>query len=438
MNLRTGSEDLYNRAVMVYFEHEGPLPAPGILNLSPGRSYTDANLFRPYYNAGRWRIDHFSTYIVTARRLEPRLGALRQRRCVCRGPGRKPDRPLAEKALDAESAALSFVVESHEAAAPWPRPRRYSGLMIRRPRPVNLSTGRFSGYTPKKAVTESRAAFPDQDGGTRSGKQFAREETNMEETLVLYEKKGPVAWVGLNRPQALNGMTPELSAEFCRVLDGCDADEEVVVVVLYGVGKAFCAGGDLREISAQKTADEAAGFVKKVGRMVEKIREIKKPVVAMVNGAAAGAGFNLAAACDIVLASDKAKFIQSFSSVGLVPDCGGHYFLPRLIGPYRAKELMFTARPVTAQEGYELGFVNHVYPHDELKAKTEEFAKMLAGRAPLALYCGKNLVNQSAELSLGEVLELEASIQGELMMTEDGKEGFAAFFEKRPPRFQGK
>ena len=122
--------------------------------------------------------------------------------------------------------------------------------MIRRPRPVNLSTGRFSGYTPKKAVTESRAAFPDQDGGTRSGKQFAREETNMEETLVLYEKKGPVAWVGLNRPQALNGMTPELSAEFCRVLDGCDADEEVVVVVLYGVGKAFCAGGDLREISA--------------------------------------------------------------------------------------------------------------------------------------------------------------------------------------------
>ena len=260
----------------------------------------------------------------------------------------------------------------------------------------------------------------------------------MEETLVLYEKKGPVAWVGLNRPQALNGMTPELSAEFCRVLDGCDADEEVVVVVLYGVGKAFCAGGDLREISAQKTADEAAGFVKKVGRMVEKIREIKKPVVAMVNGAAAGAGFNLAAACDIVLASDKAKFIQSFSSVGLVPDCGGHYFLPRLIGPYRAKELMFTARSVTAQEGYELGFVNHVYPHDELKAKTEEFAKMLAGRAPLALYCGKNLVNQSAELSLGEVLELETSIQGELMMTEDGKEDFAAFFEKRPPRLQGK
>lgn len=260
----------------------------------------------------------------------------------------------------------------------------------------------------------------------------------MEESLVLCEKKGAAAWVGLNRPSALNGMTPDLSEAFCRVLDDCDADDKIVVVVLYGVGKAFCAGGDLKEIGALQNAEEAAEFVQKVGRMVEKIRSIRKPVVAMVGGAAAGAGFNLALACDLILASDRAKFIQSFSSVGLVPDCGGHYFLPRMIGPYRAKELIFTARPVTAKEGQALGFVNDVYPDDELRQKTEEFVGMLTARAPLALYCGKNLVNQSAELSLSEVLQMEASIQGELMLTADGKEGLAAFFEKRPPKFTGR
>lgn len=164
---------------------------------------------------------------------------------------------------------------------------------------------------------------------------------------------------------------------------------------------------------------------------------MKTPTIAMVNGAAAGAGFNLALACDLVFASEKTKFIQSFVNVGIASDCGGHYLLEKAVGRHLAKELMFTARPVSAQEGKELGFVNRVYPLETLREETLKFAQMIASKAPLAVSASKQLLNRAEEMSLEEVLAAEKQQQGPLLLSHDCKEGIAAFREKREAVFTG-
>ena len=165
--------------------------------------------------------------------------------------------------------------------------------------------------------------------------------------------------------------------------------------------------------------------------------EMKTPTIAMVNGAAAGAGFNLALACDLMFASEKAKFMQSFVNVGIASDCGGHYLLEKAVGRHLAKELMFTARPVTAQEGKSLGFVNRVIAPEQLREETLRFAAELAEKAPLAIAATKTLLNRAEEMSLQEVLEAEKLQQGPLLLSKDCKEGIAAFREKRKAEFTG-
>jgi 2-(1,2-epoxy-1,2-dihydrophenyl)acetyl-CoA isomerase len=170
---------------------------------------------------------------------------------------------------------------------------------------------------------------------------------------------------------------------------------------------------------------------------VETLFSMKTPTIAMVNGAAAGAGFNLALACDMIFASEKAKFMQSFVNVGIASDCGGHYLLEKAVGRHLAKELMFTARPVTAQEGKALGFINRVVAPEQLRKETLAFAAQLAEKAPLAIAATKQLLNRTEELSLHEVLEAEKAQQGPLLLSGDCKEGIAAFREKRKAEFTG-
>ena len=256
--------------------------------------------------------------------------------------------------------------------------------------------------------------------------------------VVLTEKKGNVGWIYLNQPKSLNSITNELAAGALSAIEEMEQDADVRVIVFTGAGRAFCAGGNLQALDALDTEDAAREFVSTVGEVSQALFDCPKPVIGMINGVAAGAGFNLALACDILFAAEGVKFIQSFSNIGLAPDFGGHYFLPRAIGPWLAKKAMFDAAPITAEEGMKLGFVNAVYPAGELQAETEKYAEWLAARAPLALAACKKLINHSGEMTLAEVMEIESINQAQLLMSEDCKEGLAAFAEKRQPVFSGK
>lgn len=255
---------------------------------------------------------------------------------------------------------------------------------------------------------------------------------------VILEKKEKVGIIKFNRPESLNCINEELADEFNTAITRLENDEAINIIVVTGMGKAFCAGGDIKAIKNLNTKEEAYDFVAKAGTISERIYHSPKPVIAMVNGAAAGAGFNVALACDLIFASHKAKFIQSFVNVGLAPDCGGHYLLPNAIGKHLAKQYMFEANPVTAEKALELGFVNYIFSPEELEKATLEYAEKLANKAPLALQQCKKLLNNSDGMTLKEVLVAETEIQSILAMTEDSKEGLTAFTEKRQPIFKGK
>ena len=259
----------------------------------------------------------------------------------------------------------------------------------------------------------------------------------MSEANVLYEQKGQVALITMNRPQALNSLSKELVAELIAALFKAENDEQVRVVILTGAGRAFCAGGDLNGLDSLHTTEERRQFIVHVGNIVKVIHDLEKPVIAMVNGVAAGAGFNLAISCDLVFCADNTKFIQSFVNVGLEPDCGGFYYLAKTIGLARAKELMFTARPLSAAEAVNWGLVNYAYPSEELPAKTMEFAEMLAEKAPLSVKMTKKALN-NCEAKLSDTLTFEALTSSALLGTDDFKEGVLAFKEKRAPKFSGK
>lgn len=261
----------------------------------------------------------------------------------------------------------------------------------------------------------------------------------MEQTQsVLYAVENEIATITLNRPKALNSMNEALVRELHDALSKAEADEAVRVVVLTGAGRAFCAGGDLAYLRELAGAIDARNFIATVGKLAERIMQLSKPVVAMVNGVAAGAGFNLALACDIVYCAASARFAQSFSKVGLVPDCAGMYLLPRAVGAHKAKELMFTADLIGAEEAQRLGLVNALVDDDKLAEATYAFAEKLKQSAPLALTLIKSTVNRSGALTLASLLEQEAHMQTVCMQTADHKEGIAAFMEKRPPVFVGK
>ncbi len=256
------------------------------------------------------------------------------------------------------------------------------------------------------------------------------------ESEVLYSISNRIATITMNRPESLNAMNDRLVEGLLVALTKAAEDAEVGVIVLTGNGKAFCAGGDLAFLNNLQGVALKKSFIAKVGKVAKMITEIPKPVLAYVNGVAAGAGFNLMLACDLSYASHKARFAQSFAKVGLVPDCGGMYFLPRTIGLHKAKALMFTAEMLDAATAEKLGLVNDVVEDEVLRETVYNVASKLAAGPPLAIGLMKKYLNNTA-LTLEEVLAIEETTQPLLMDTEDCKEGIAAFYEKREPQFKG-
>lgn len=254
----------------------------------------------------------------------------------------------------------------------------------------------------------------------------------MKEVLLKIEKN--IALVIMNRPHVFNAINGDLVDELNEVLDTCAADPEVRCIILTGEGKAFCAGGDLGYLESLNE-EETLEFFKKFGALAIKLHNIPKPTIAMVNGAAAGAGFNIALACDMIYASELARFAQSFSKVGLIPDFGGLHFLPKVVGPYRAKELMFTAELLSCQNAVKMGFINKICSIDALYDDTMIMANKMARSVPNAIATIKKYINQPG-LTLEQVLDIELMEQPKCMASEEFKEGVTAFKEKRNPKFK--
>lgn len=253
---------------------------------------------------------------------------------------------------------------------------------------------------------------------------------------ITYAVSDRIATVTLNRPDAYNATTDEMYQELKDVLHRIAADQDVGCVILTGAGKGFCAGADLKARKDDMTPLQRRSRHRWILRdILEPLFRLEKPVIAAVNGAAAGAGFNIALACDFIVASEKASFMQAFARVGLVPDLGGLYLLGRVIGINKAKELCFTARKVAADEAKDLGIVNHVVPHDDLLAKARELAATIAAGSPTAMAMTKTLLDKSTNSTLDQMLEYEGYAQTVAYLTPEYEEGVQAFREKRAPDF---
>ncbi|WP_282080577.1 enoyl-CoA hydratase-related protein [Aquimarina algiphila] len=248
-----------------------------------------------------------------------------------------------------------------------------------------------------------------------------------------------VARVTLNRPETFNSFNREMALLLQKTLDECNTNEEVRAIVLTGNGKAFCAGQDLNEVTSPELNP---GFRKILEEhynpIVEKIRTIEKPIVAAVNGVAAGAGANIALACDIVVASETASFIQAFSKIGLIPDSAGTFFLPRLIGFQKASALMMLGDKVSANQAEELGMLYKVFSIETFEEEVTKLVSKLAKMPTKALGLTKRLLNQSMVNTLKEQLAMESDLQIEAAESEDYTEGVNSFIEKRKPIFKGK
>jgi len=258
------------------------------------------------------------------------------------------------------------------------------------------------------------------------------------QTLIV-ERAGAIATITLNRPDARNAIDLTMRRELVVALDEVEADEVGRVLVLTGAGGHFCAGGDVKSMRAQRsTAAEGRARVELLNRMVQRLVDFPRPTLAMVDGYAVGAGTNLALCCDLVVASDRAKFGELFNKIGLVPDGGGTWLLSRLVGLARAKELIFTGEVFDAAEAARIGLVNRVVPVAELERVTRALAEKIAAGPPGVLRLAKHMVNRAATSDLAAALDLEAYSQGLAIASEDHQEGLAAFFDKRPPKFTGR
>ena len=247
-----------------------------------------------------------------------------------------------------------------------------------------------------------------------------------------------VAWISLNRPEVFNSFNREMALLLQKTLDDCNIDTNVRAIVITGNGKAFCAGQDLKEVTDPELNP---GFRKILEEhynpIIKKIRTIEKPIVAAVNGVAAGAGANIALACDIVVENEHASFIQAFSKIGLVPDSAGTFFLPRLIGFQKASALMMLGDKVAAPEALTLGMLYKLYPTAIFEEEVMTLAITLANMPTKAIGLTKKLLNQSMTNNLEQQLALESDLQIEASATNDYNEGVTAFVEKRKPEFKG-
>ena len=257
------------------------------------------------------------------------------------------------------------------------------------------------------------------------------------QTLVV-ERTGPLATITLNRPDARNAIDLTMRQELVAALDEVEADAAARVLILTGSGRHFCAGGDVKTMRQRRqTAAEGRARVQMLNTMVLRLVDFPRPTIAMVDGYAVGAGTNLALCCDLVVASDRAKFGELFNKIGLVPDGGGTWLLSRLVGLARAKELIFTGDVFDAGEAARIGLVNRVVPVGELEKVTRALAEKIASGPPAVLRLAKHMVNRAATSDLAAALDLEAYSQGLAIASDDHQEGLAAFFDKRPPKFIG-
>ena len=255
---------------------------------------------------------------------------------------------------------------------------------------------------------------------------------------VLLDVTGGIGTVTLNRPEKLNAFFGAMRDEIGMALEEVADRDDVRVVVVTGRGRAFCTGADVGYLAGlleRGELEEANALVTAGRRVIGAITSMSKPVIGSLNGPAAGGGANLALACDLRIASDRASIGQTFNRIGLHPDWGGTWLLPRLVGRARAAELFFFGEMIDATEAERLGLVNRVVPHEELEAATLEWAGRLAAKPPLALALAKQALQRCFSATLDEMLDYEAEAQDRCFRSADALEGTRAFVEKRPPRF---
>jgi len=258
--------------------------------------------------------------------------------------------------------------------------------------------------------------------------------------VLLESREGSIVTLTMNRPDRLNALNNDLSTALNDTLARIANDHNVYVVILTGAGRAFCAGGDLAVIGKGRASGddtELAPILRSGMQAVLKIRTMPQPVIAAINGPAAGAGMNIALAADLRIAVEDAVFGQNFAKVGLFPDYGGTYFLPQLVGPAKAAELFYAGDMIDAKTALRLGIVNHVFPADRFHTEVQNFAAKIANGPQLAIRAVKQTIFAREQEALVEALEREVEHQLKCFQSEDCHEGIRAFFEKRPPMFRG-
>jgi enoyl-CoA hydratase/carnithine racemase len=259
---------------------------------------------------------------------------------------------------------------------------------------------------------------------------------------LRYEVKDAIATLTLNRPERLNALGGTLREDLHDAVVRASADPEVRVIVLTGAGRGFCAGGDVKAMNEARAGGAERPLLDRIAPLRDRtllaMRDAPQPIIAAVNGPAAGAGMNLALGCDLRLASTTATFVEAFVRRGLHVDWGGTYFLPRLVGMARAAELIFTGEPISAETALALGLVNAVHPPEALLPATYALARKIADGPPIAIRLAKRALHHNQDVDLRAALEFETFAQNVCFETEDAREGIRAFVDKRAPRFTGR